>query len=127
MAKPKTVSGIIKKTIADMKSIGTYKDEFMPAISRYADMRLQFDILNKQWYDDGCRITEPYTNKAGATNERKTALYLSLETLRKELLEMENLFGLTPAGLKKIKTDALKIKGESAFIAALKGIESGME
>ena len=123
MAKLKTVTAIIKKTVANMKSVGTYKEEFMPAITRYAEMRLQFDILNKQWYDDGCKITEPYTNKAGATNQRKTALYLSLETLRKELLDMENLFGLTPSGLKKIKTDGLEIKSESNFIKVLRGLQ----
>lgn len=119
----KTVNTYKKQTVESMKKIGTYKDEFLPAIVRYAEMRQQFCILNEQWQEDGCKITEPYTNKSGATNNRKTALYLSLETLRKELLEMENLFGLTPAGLKKIKTDGLKVAGENLFLKALKELE----
>ena len=59
-------------------------------------------------------------DKYGAENERKTALYLSLETLRKELIEMENIFGLTPKGLKAIKTKGLESKKESAIDAALR-------
>lgn len=90
-----------------MQELGTYKAEFDAPIRRYAELSIQYDILNEQWYDNGCLITEEYTNKSGAKNQRKTALYLSMETLRKELIEMENLFGLTPKGLKAIKTKGL--------------------
>lgn len=91
---------IYKETKANMEKLGTYRSEFEAPIKRYAELRLQFDILNEQWYEEGCRITEEYTNKSGATNQRKTALYLSIETMRKELIDMENIFGLTPKGLK---------------------------
>ena len=40
--------------------------------------------------------------------------------LRKELIEMENIFGLTPKGLKSIKTKGLESKKESAIDAALR-------
>ena len=50
---------------------------------------------------------------------RKTALYLSIENLRKELMEMENILGLTPKGLKAIKTKGLEAKKESALDRAL--------
>jgi hypothetical protein len=98
---------LYNKTVANMQELGTYKVEFDAPIRRYAELSIQYGILNDQWYENGCVITEEYTNKSGATNQRKTALYLSMETLRKELIELENLFGLTPKGLKAIKTKGL--------------------
>lgn len=98
---------LYNKTVVNMQELGTYKVEFDAPIRRYAELSIQYGILNDQWYDEGCLITEEYTNKSGAKNQRKTALYLSMETLRKELIEMENLFGLTPKGLKAIKTKGL--------------------
>ena len=71
-------------------------------------MRVQLEILMGRWYESGCVITEEYTNKAEATNNRKTALYQSIEGLRKEIFDMENVLGLTPAGLKRISGDAVK-------------------
>jgi hypothetical protein len=56
-----------------------------------------------------------YTNKSGAKNQRKTPLYLSIEALRKELIDMENIFGLTPKGLKTIKSKALDTQKVSAL------------
>ena len=110
---------IYKETKANMEKLGTYRSEFEAPIKRYAELRLQFDILNEQWYEEGCRITEEYTNKSGATNQRKTALYLSIETMRKELIDMENIFGLTPKGLKMIKAKGLDKPKGSALEKAL--------
>ena len=101
--KNKKINGFIKDTTNKMKDLGTYKIEFDTTIRRYAEMQLQYEILNEKWIESGCAVTEPYTNKNGATNQRKTAIYLSIESLRKELLELENIFGLTPKGLKMIK------------------------
>lgn len=110
---------IINQTKTNMEVLGTFKNEFEVSIIRYAEMRLQYDTLNEHWYHGGCVITEEYTNKSGSTNERKTALYMAIETLRKELLEMENLFGLTPKGLKQIQTQGLKQNKQSALDKAL--------
>lgn len=110
---------IYKETKANMEKLGTYRSEFEAPIKRYAELRLQFNILNEQWYEEGCRITEEYTNKSGATNQRKTALYLSIETMRKELIEMENIFGLTPKGLKMIKAKGLDKQKGSVLEKAL--------
>lgn len=112
---------IFNATKKNMVSLGTYRKEFDVIISRYAEMRLQFDMLNGQWYEDGCRVTEKYTNKAGATNERKTALYLAIEKLRDELADMENIFGLTPRGLKAIKKKGLEQEKKSALDKMLSG------
>ena len=119
----KTYTGKKKKvydtTVRSMQELGVFKQEFDPTVQRYAELRVQFEILNKQFVDGGCIITEEYTNKAGATNVRKTALYLALETLRKELADLENILGLTPKGLKAIKAKGLDGKKGSALDDAL--------
>lgn len=110
------------KTIENMQVLGTYKPEFEAPVRRYAEMRIQYDILNEKWYEEGCKITEEYTNKSGAKNRRKTALYLSLETMRKELIELENIFGLTPKGLRAIRAKGLEAKKKSALDKVLESM-----
>ena len=114
-----SITRIYKKTLEDMKSLGTFRPEFDAPVRRYAELRIQYEILTDKWYEDECKVTEEYTNKAGATNQRKTSLYLAMETLRKELTDMENLFGLTPKGLKGIKTKGLEAAKGSRLDAAL--------
>lgn len=116
------ITRIFKKTKENMKTLGTFRPEFETTVRRYAEMRVQYDILLDQWYENGCEITEEYTNKSGATNQRKTTLYLALETLRREMTEMENLFGLTPKGLRAIKTKGLEENKVSALDKALEGL-----
>lgn len=111
---------IYNQTVDDMKSVGTYKDEFIPIVSRYSELRVQYIIVIDRWYSSGCTITEEYTNKAGATNIRKTALYQAVENLRKELTEHENILGLTPSGLKKINDKSMVIPKKSILNEALK-------
>lgn len=110
-----------KETKKNMTSLGTYRKEFDVIIKRYSEMQVQFDMLNKRWYLEGCKVTEQYTNKAGATNERKTALYLAIENLRSELTDMENIFGLTPKGLNTIKRKGLEQRKTSALEKMLGG------
>lgn len=114
---------IYEQTVSDMEALGTYKPEFIPIIMRYAEMRLQYALLMDQWYSSGCVITEPYTNKAGATNQRKTPVYQSIEQLRQELVTVENLLGITPAGYKKINNKGLAKKKGSVLAEALKKLE----
>ena len=111
---------VFKETVDNMQTLGTYQSQFEASVRRYSELRIQYDILSDQWYQEGCKITDVYTNKFGAENERKTALYLAMETLRKELMDMENIFGLTPKGLKAIKAKGLESKKESAIDAALR-------
>lgn len=97
-------------TVENLKTLGVYKPEFTPLICRYAETRVQFDLLMGQWYAQGCAVAEPYTNKAGAMNYRKTALYQAIETLRRELLDVENVLGLTPIGIHRVNKKALNAK-----------------
>lgn len=113
----------VRQTKTRMKAVGTYRKEFDSCIDRYADLSVQYGILRQQWYDDGCAVSEEYTNKSGAVNQRKTPLYLSLETLRKELVDMENILGLTPKGLKQINSKGLETKQKSALEKALNELD----
>ena len=113
------ITRLYNKTVENMREIGTFRPEFESPVRRYAELAIQYEILNDKWYENGCEITEEYTNKFGATNQRKTALYLALENLRKELMDMENIFGLTPRGLRQIKTKGLEQKKSSALDKAL--------
>lgn len=109
------ITRLYNKTVEHMREIGTFRPEFEAPVRRYAELAIQYEILNDKWYEKGCEITESYTNKFGATNQRKTALYLALENLRKELIDMENIFGLTPRGLRQIKAKGLEPKKTSAL------------
>ena len=110
---------LYNETVKKMQEVGTFKAEFETSVRRYAELRLQYENLSNKWYETGCEITEEYTNKFGAKNQRKTALYMAMENLRKELTDMENMFGLTPKGLRQIKTKGLEQKKTSALDKAL--------
>lgn len=111
--RTKKIKGYVSKAKEKMEQLNVYKMEFDSTIQRYAEIQLQYECLLDEWYEQGCPMTEEYTNKAGATNIRKTASYSLLENLRKELLELENILGLTPKGLKTLKTKGLDSKKAS--------------
>ncbi len=115
------ITRIYNATVKNMQKLGTFREEFETPVRWYSELRVQYDILTDKWYESGCEITEEYTNKSGATNQRKTTLYLALETMRRELMDMENIFGLTPRGLKTIKTKGLEKAKESALDRLLDG------
>jgi len=108
------INKIVKKTVEDMTALGTYRVQFDPAVRCYAEMRQQLDALNEEFYSGGCRITEKYTNKAGATNEVKTALYSAIEQLRRDIANTEDRLGLTPAGMKKINEAEMKARRKTS-------------
>lgn len=104
----KAIRKIVKRTTDDMNTLGTYRPQFVPAVRVYAEMKYQLDVLNYEFYAGGCKITEAYTNKSGATNERKTALYMAIETLRRDIASCEDRLGLTPSGMKRINDAEMK-------------------
>ena len=123
LPEEKEVKKIIKSTTKDMQANGTYKPQFDSTIKVYAEMKQQYNATMKKFYESSCKVTEEYTNKAGFTNIRKTALYLALETLRKDIINYENILGLTPAGLKKINKKGLEGKKKSLLTEALNELE----
>ena len=102
-------NALYRETKAGMEALGTYKSEFEAPIKRYVELRLQYDILNEKWYENDCLIE--------TKNEKDTN---ALETMRRELTEMENVLGLTPKGLKLLKTKGLEKKKGGALAEALR-------
>jgi len=98
----KATRRIRRETTAAMKALGTYREQFDPAIAVYAEMRYQLAEMSKRFFDGDIAVVEEYTNKAGATNERKTAEYTALEQLRRDVAAAEDRLGLNPMGMKRI-------------------------
>ncbi|MBH0174722.1 P27 family phage terminase small subunit [Fictibacillus sp. 23RED33] len=109
---------IMKQVIQDMKDVGTYRSQFEATIRTYSEMRFQYDLMMKDFFKEGCKTTEEYTNNAGVTNVRKTATYLAIETIRKDMINHENTLGLTPAGLKRINDEMKTTKKKSSKLAS---------
>lgn len=112
---------IRNKTKKIMKGTNIYDVAFDPIIDIYSNLMFQYDIVLDQFYKSGCIITEEYTNKNGAVNERKTAIYQSLETLRRDILTYSTQLGLNPKGLNQLKGSKGPAK-VSEFAQALNNI-----
>lgn len=103
----KAINKIKKKTVKNMEAIGVYRQEYDPTITAYATLRWQYETMQKKFIESGCKYTENFTNKNGATNERKAIEYQIMEGMRKDLLTYENTLGLTPASVKKIRQSSI--------------------
>lgn len=102
------ITKIMKITRQNMENLGVYKKEFTSTIQRYSELRVQYDFMYQSWVENGCKITELYTNKNGATNAKKTAEYMAIESLQKELTNLETILGLNPRGLKQLQSKGLE-------------------
>ena len=54
---------------------------------------------------------------------RKTALYLAMETMRKDIIYYENQLGLTPVAIKKINDAIIKSKNDSPLLKVIQQLE----
>lgn len=102
--KPIKRETIRKNTVDYMKKLGTYKAEYDPIISIYAEMREQYELYTMQLAKDGYRCEE-YT-AAGGT--KKSALIATIETLRKDILQYSDRLCLNPKAMQTEKGDGKK-------------------
>lgn len=91
-----TKNAIKKKTIQQMENLNVYKAEYDTVIDIYADLIYQYKIFTLEFEKNGYRVTEEYTNKAGATNQRKVPILTALETLRKDIGAYSDRLKLNP-------------------------------
>ena len=99
-----------------MQSLGTYKKEFEPVILILCQLKKQYDVLTKKFEDDGYRFSE-----ITSSGTKKAPIVVTLEGLRRDILNYYTQLGLTPQGLKKLNDQAMaESKGESALASALK-------
>src|SRR5699024_1480872 len=116
----RTREEIHNDVISKMTELGVFKDEYMNTINVYVDMLHQYEILTQQFNDAGFKVEEEYTNKAGATNMRKTPVFGALEKLRMDLVAYSNILCLNPKSIESINVE----KGKTSSLAdVLKKLE----
>lgn len=96
---------IRKKTIIELNSLGIYREEFATLIDVYAELVEQYQLLKKKI------STAAYTTRSPAV--------ISLENLRKDILQYSAQLGLTPSGYRKIIGDSLQKPKRSKLEDAL--------
>ncbi|MCH4171919.1 MAG: P27 family phage terminase small subunit [Lactobacillus sp.] len=79
-----------------MKALGNYKPEYSDVIEIYTDLIVQYRLYSEQYEEQGYPVSEEYTNKAGATNQRKVPILTALETIRKDILTYSDRLRLNP-------------------------------
>lgn len=101
----KTKRAIELEVKRKMKELGTYKKEYDQLIKIYAGMLHQYQEFEKQFEESGYQVTEEYTNKAGATNQRKVPIYTAMESLRKDIAAYSDRLCLNPKALENVTAE----------------------
>lgn len=86
-----------------MQALNVYKPEFDTTIERYVKLSKEFQKLYTEYEDSGFQF-EIETEKG----TKKAPIVGILETLRRDILAIENSLGLTPMGLLKLQENAFK-------------------
>lgn len=111
----------IEKTItSQMKALGIYRQEYSTVIEIFAGMVSQYQAFVKDFESQGGKIEEEYTNKAGATNMRKTPTYSAMEKMRMDIATYSNLLCLNPKSLETVTAES---QGKSKLAEALSNLE----
>ena len=103
-----------------MKELGTYREQYEDMIDVYAGLLHQYISFEQEFEKSGYVIEEEYTNKAGATNMRKTPLYSAMESLRKDITTFSDRLCLNPKSIESINVE---IKTPSRLEMALTKLE----
>lgn len=105
-----------------MQSLGTYKIQYDPAIEILCQLKRQYDALTKEFEDSGYRYYEETMS-----GSKKAPIVITLEGLRRDILNYMSQLGLTPHGLKKLTEQAVKTaddtKPANALVEALRGLD----
>jgi phage terminase small subunit len=113
---------IKKMVVGQMKSLGTYKPEYRTTIDIYAGMIYDYEVFEEDFKKSGQQVQEEYTNKAGATNMRKTPVYAAMEKLRIDIGTYSNMLGLNPKALESITAETNK---KSKLASVISELDSG--
>ena len=99
MTTVKTKKQLKSAIVREMKNLNTYKKEYNNIIDIYAGMLHQYQVFEQMFEESGYQITEDYTNKAGATNQRKVPILTAMESLRKDIVSYSDRLRLNPKTL----------------------------
>ncbi len=116
----KTKKAMENEVKRQMKKLGTYKDEYKKIIEIFAGMLFQYQEFEEQFEASEYKLTEEYTNKAGATNERKVPLYTAMESLRKDIIAYSDRLCLNPKSLESVTTSTTNKSKLAAVLSELK-------
>jgi hypothetical protein len=110
LAKLLTKKKLKNIIVENMKHLGVYKEDFEQTIDIYVGMLAQYQSFERQFEESGYQVTEEYTNKAGATNDRKTPNYSAMESLRKDLGNYSNLLCINPKSFESVKKPDIPVR-----------------
>lgn len=91
-----------------MERLGIYKPEFNATIKRYVELQKEYKKIYAKYKKSGYEC-EVQTNQG----TKKAPIVATLESLRKDMLTMEESLGLTPRGLLKLKENAFAKQNEN--------------
>lgn len=93
-----------EQEIADrMKTLGVYKPEFDDAIRRYVKISDEYRTI----YSGYKKAKYPFA-VVGPQGAKKSPVFQALESLRKDLIALEDALGLNPRGLMKLQEEPFK-------------------
>lgn len=102
------------------KDAGTYQPIFEPVIDTLASIMAHRDDAVDRYAKTGSNPIVKHTNKGGSTNLAKNPALVLICDLNNQALTYWRELGLTPAGLKKLNEQAIKVEGKkSALESAL--------
>ncbi len=97
-----------REIIRKCETIGTYKSEFLPVINTLADILEERDNVRSKYRKEGSQPLVEKRSDRGAINSVKNPLLATWEDLNRDALAYFRDLGLTPAGLKKLNSEAVK-------------------
>ncbi|MBP3304925.1 MAG: P27 family phage terminase small subunit [Oscillospiraceae bacterium] len=104
---------------AGCEGLGVYREEFDPAIWALAKVEEERDSAWAEFEAEGSVRIITTVNKAGAEYRQQNPSYTVWLNLVAESRSQRRELGLTPAGLKKLREDAMKVPKKSALAEAL--------
>jgi P27 family predicted phage terminase small subunit len=104
----KKIPAHIMEVIEKMERLGIYKPEFYETVERYVKLKKEYKTVYKKYEKSGfsCEVQT-------AQGTKKAPIVATLESLRRDILAMEESLGLTPRGLMKLKDNAFAKTKES--------------
>lgn len=119
MAKKLTLRQRFNEIRAACQGLGTYREEFDPAVWALAKVEEERDEAWAEFEAEGGIRIITTINKAGAEYRQQNPSYTVWLNLVAESRSQRRELGLTPAGLKKLREDAMKAPKKSALAEAL--------
>lgn len=121
VATAKTWKSRIRKVTRDA---GTYRPYFEPIIGELADILERKDTAKAAYLESGGQPIIEHTNIGGASYLEKNPCLKIIEESEKLALPYWRDLGLTPAGLKKIREEAMKSDGTAETVSFASLLES---